>query len=347
MLKTIAFAVLIAFGAGSMAYSQIPSAAALDDAVKDLQLAGSLEVQDALNRIVRLSERSPVSTKHIQTIAGLLKSENNSVAYLAATTLQHIAMRHPKSFPQRSIATITAELNAKDCRFHCELLRVLWEIGPAARSALPEIRRFLDSDSPFENVHAAIAIGRISSDAAEIEKAVEILGGCLDSNDENRRALAAFGLGTLGRHATSKLDELRRRMRDDFRTVRVLAAIAAWNIDENTVDEVTRVLAASLEEEPHSVYYMPPYASEWVISHQSVAMVSLKRIGQRHPDRALPILRKALTSESLETRVFAVKALAGIEGTASDDLLQLALANESQAVRMEASRALEQRRNRF
>ncbi|MFJ4499192.1 PBS lyase [Streptomyces sp. NPDC088864] len=126
-------------------------------------------------------------------------------------------------------------------------LRALAAFGPAARCAVPELRKLVRHDGSQEAVEAAGALWAVEGDAEAVLPA--LLGGLKADNVYARRA-AADALGSLGERAAGAVPRLRGLLRHRELWLRVDAAIALWEVSGRAAASVP-VLLAAWEENRH------------------------------------------------------------------------------------------------
>ncbi|MFE9362605.1 PBS lyase [Streptomyces sp. NPDC006978] len=118
-------------------------------------------------------------------------------------------------------------------------LRALGSFGPAARCAVPELRRLMLR--PGAATEAAQALWAVTGDAAAV---LPVLAEELRAEQVHDCRAAASALGGLGRRAEAVAPRLRALLAHEELWLRVDAAIALWEVSGRTGESVPVLLAA-------------------------------------------------------------------------------------------------------
>jgi HEAT repeat protein len=232
----------------------------------------------------------------------------------------------------KDIQRWVSELQHKDPSIRWYAAHALGQLGPAAAEAVGPLRKMLPrAKEPHDYVHgtAAWAIGRMGPAAQPaIPALVECLGSELDASERaqyvhaSARRNAAWALGQFGTAAREAVPELAKLLDDEDPVVRVQAAAALWRIDRHA-KAAAKLLEMLRAREPTGSYAAAvalgelgpdvPGALEALVEAlghpdedtQRAASRSLGWLGQR----AVPVLRKLLTSGDAGIRNRAAKAL--------------------------------------
>src|SRR4029077_17572222 len=133
---------------------------------------------------------------------------------LAAEAIETAAELGEKIVPRAMAA-----LNMPKARYWALLL--LEDVGPAAKSAAPEVAKLLNDEQPEVRMHAALTLGEIGPDAIDT---VPNLIGALNDKEAAVRIGAAYALGKIG--AKDATGALTRKMSDNGHPLQ--CAVCAW-----------------------------------------------------------------------------------------------------------------------
>ena len=220
--------------------------------------------------------------------------------------------------PNADLAVVAAKVNAADKAVQLEALDDLAAYGAAAKVALPQLLKALDSPDLDVQWHACRTLGAIG---AEAQPAVGPLTGLLKAEDLRVRAYAAFALGRIGKGAEPAADALIQLAFDPQPLVRRAAIRALRQIDPPQSKTLPVVLDV-LKRGDMSII-MP-------------ALVTLAQEGKKE----VPRLREAMKTP--EARYWVLLVLAEIGPDAADavpDVIPL-LKDEDPELRMQALLAL-------
>src|SRR5262249_3405798 len=159
----------------------------------------------------------------------------------------------------------------------------LADLGPAARPALPALRRSLRDSAPTVALAAATALARLDSDSDESIKVVE---NFLGHADAKVRTAAASALEGLGSRASAALPPLLTAPRDRHGAVRAAAADAVGPVATASPREAVTALNGLLKREK----------DEYPVNH---AVWSLRCLGPCAWE-AIPALRENWASRREE-----------------------------------------------
>jgi len=120
-------------------------------------------------------------------------------------------------------------------------------LGPAAKTALPELISMLDDPAPEVRANAAFAIGKIGPDAASALPALQTLINNWFSRKPQRefsdeRVLTAYALGEIGSAARSALPQIELLKKDADHSVRSVAEAAFVKITGNGLGTILESL---------------------------------------------------------------------------------------------------------
>ncbi|MEV7289011.1 HEAT repeat domain-containing protein [Streptomyces sp. NPDC093252] len=135
-------------------------------------------------------------------------------------------------------------------------LRAAGALGPAAREAVPVVRRYLDSGS------ATAAAGALWSIEGDAEAVLPVLLGELKAKDPYRRTAAAGEVASLGPAARPALRALKRMARSGTVWERTAAAYALWRIDAQSLEPVLAALRSAWTESPYPRVRIAGYLRE-------------------------------------------------------------------------------------
>ncbi|MER5360684.1 PBS lyase [Streptomyces sp. NPDC002785] len=120
-------------------------------------------------------------------------------------------------------------------------LRALGSFGPAAHSAVPELRTLLRRPGNTSATEAAQALWAIDGDADAV---LPVLIEGLQAERAHERRSAVNALGRLGTRAAVTAPRLRALLRHEELWLRVDAAIALWDVSGRAEESVPVLLAA-------------------------------------------------------------------------------------------------------
>ena len=204
----------------------------------------------------------------------LLRHPSIAVRMTAATALGRVKVI-------RSIPILIGALEDEDPRVQYEAAKALYQYRPYSIALLMES---LESPSEDKVINAISILAKIGG-----EEVVNVLGALLNHSSDSIRMEAVKGLGKIGGEKT--VEFLVNSLKDDFITVRNLAADYLVNIGSGSVE----LLAAVLEDED--------------VKLRQNAAVTLGRIGDQ---RAVVPLIDILSSKSDQDRQAAASALGGL-----------------------------------
>ncbi|MER8231713.1 PBS lyase [Streptomyces sp. NPDC094049] len=162
-------------------------------------------------------------------------------------------------------------------------LRTLAAFGPAAREAVPDIRRLLDADSATVATAAARALWAAEGDLAEALPAVErwLRPGATGAD----RCAAAQALGEIGPAAASSAAFLRPGLASRDLWVRVRCAAALWRVSGDAT-EALPVLLAAWEENRHTRVDVAECLAEMGPAAKDAQLVILTELTRRRRHNA-------------------------------------------------------------
>lgn len=186
----------------------------------------------------------------------------------------------------------------------------LGNLGKAARSAIPALRRGLGDTDVFRRYFTALALLRVSSEPEP--HAVRVLGQLLDSKPVNRRLQSLNVLGRLGPRAAPAVPDLCRLMHDEpewtSAVLRVLARIglaareaapALRELLERADPALPCVEVAEtlwwIDRNRSALAMLLERAESGRLAVRSAAVAALGRIGQDTPN---PLIRETLDQVS-------------------------------------------------
>jgi HEAT repeat protein len=228
-----------------------------------------------------------------------------SVRDMAACSLGDIVLSMSAYFPPRSQwdtagKTLEDALADSDPRVRRSAAYALGAFGNLAGPAVPALRKALRDSNPSVRQNAAWALGRVGSalDSSGVADLCDLL------NDQSVlvRRDAAFALGSLGkstgqktiRHAGKPLLDMVRAEKDEVVRKTALGALAALAGPEHRA--FARDLYPLLESKDPETAINTAYA--------------LGSMGGEPGQRALPVLRKALSDPDPNTQALAAASLA-------------------------------------
>src|SRR5438105_528559 len=234
--------------------------------------------------------------------------EHRHRAVLALTTMQ--------SADKATIAALIEGLGDEEDLVSTSVARILGQLGPHAKSAVPALEEGLKSENVERRATAAHALWRITRQHAALEVLAEIAKD--KKSAPTGRIWAALALGEIGPPARDAVPFLKKTLADDNEYLRLTAAGALWNIARKRA--AIPVLVEALKSEDANT--------------RSAAAHQLSSVGADARE-AVPALATALADAEFLVRVSAVLALASIgsEAGAAVPALIKALGDENQAVR--------------
>lgn len=253
--------------------------------------------------VAALDDKSP----DVRSSAGVALSKIHDeravrylVEFLSDSKTQHSAIDSLKRLGPTALPAVPALRkllrSAKNGQLQLRVALVLGEIGPEARSALPDLIAALHNPGAAGGV--AYALGQWGPDAWE---AVSDLMFILDAADDLVRRNAARALGHIGPAAEMAIPSLTELLDDRDHSVRAHAAIALWQIKqgymETAVETLLDVFAKNSDSKRHDAEFACKNAVEF-----------LGLIGP-HATRAASILKDALGHNSHWVRVHAACSL--------------------------------------
>ncbi len=215
----------------------------------------------------------------------------NTVRYCAA-----IALGEVEGDATEKLGPLTAFLGDEEPLVVGVALRALGSLGPAARPALPEVRRLLQKG---EQSDAPLALAAIDPNGA-----VDDLAAALSPGSPSTRTNSALALGRFGPAANSAVPDLKRALRDHDRSVRIYAAMALFQIGGNAETALATISA---------ILRTPSWDSGNCHLVNAIAMRALREMGPASRPMA-DQLQRLLDSEDLQLRVEAARALWALEG---------------------------------
>ena len=137
------------------------------------------------------------------------------------------------------------KLESRDSNDRISACMALEKMGPAARPAIPALRRTLRDEEVTVRILAASTLGGLGPDAAT---AVPDLVAALQDKNEYVRVFAVTALGKIGTHARDGTGALRNALDDPNALVRSQAewALQQINVQERPVEKKKRTKAESL-----------------------------------------------------------------------------------------------------
>lgn len=200
----------------------------------------------------------------------------------------------------------------------------LADLGPKAKTAVPQLIEALKAKEPGVRWRAARALAAIGPAAAD---AAAPLAAALDDPDRHVRSHAAYGLGALGAAGQKYVPALVARITDEDSHVRRAAIRAVDQIHPDSEEVVPAISAALSAADP------------------SVALAAVRSL-QAYGEKALPTAIQVLkeSKPKSKARYWACVLLAeyGPEAEAAVEPLTAALTDEDVGIRMQAALALGQ-----
>ncbi len=137
------------------------------------------------------------------------------------------------------------KLESKDANDRISACMALEKMGPAARPAIPALRRALRDEEITVRILAASTLGGLGPDAAT---AVPDLIVAVKDKNEYVRVFAVTALGKIGTHARDGAEVLRNALNDPNALVRSQAewALQQINVQDRPVEKQKRTKAESL-----------------------------------------------------------------------------------------------------
>jgi HEAT repeat protein len=301
---------------------------------------------NAIDLLIRLGKNAKFAAPHLRD---LLKDPHPSVRIKAAealwkieqpapgpllTVLTEAAKEEEEGFRTAALAVLTemgekakpalptVKKGLKDKAFAVKLqaIRAAGAMGPAAKSAVPELLNIiLDDDTGFLEAQVALALGKIGS------AAVPSLCAALSNESAKVRRGSAFALGLIGPKAYEAVPDLTKALKDDEPLVRALSAESLGKIGQEA-EPATPALTKALKDDDADV--------------RINSAVALWRIGKHAA--GIDVLAAAVTQSQGPSRKAAVAALGQVGAAAKPALPALvkALGDKDAEVRLESVKTL-------
>ena len=212
----------------SVACPARPALACDEESVVDrLQGAEPTERRDILAELLSHAMAGP---DREVAISLLMQAIERTTGDCCADVARHVGTlaRHHPGLVANSLPTLESILDKQHGKPLCEVISVIGNLGPLAKSTIPRLERLLNQEGQFAlfyNVHAAGAILRIDPTNSS---AVLTLQRLLSSSDRLERWLAASAIAYARPSEKWVLDPLRSLLNDNDVTVRAYAAGALW-----------------------------------------------------------------------------------------------------------------------
>jgi HEAT repeat protein len=201
-----------------------------------------------------------------------LKVLEGSDPRLAAEAIETAAELGEKIVPRATVA-----LAMPKARYWA--LLILEDVGPAAKSAAPEVAKLLNDEQPEVRMHAALTLGEIGPDAIET---VPNLIAALNDKEAAVRIGAAYALGKIG--AKDASGALTRKMSDGGHPLQCV--VCAWALVQINPDDAKLV--------SDTVNLMTKALSSDKVGLRREASKSLAEL-KVAPEKAMPALIAAMS----------------------------------------------------
>jgi HEAT repeat protein len=296
-----------------------------------------LKSEDVKRRQVAASALSQVGSSASVAADDLVKSLDDR----DPDVRKNSAIALSKTGDRRAIPPLIKLLT--ELKSHPHILDALKRFGPAARPAVPELRRLLRATKGQDRLRVALVLGEIGPEArAALPELIAALGDpgaatgvawalsqwgpdaweavsdltmLLDA-DDHTRGNAARALGRIGPAAEAAVLPLTKLLRYRDLAVRAQAAMALWRIKEKFAEEAVETLMAIASEA----------RSQRKQDAQFGCQTAVEYLGEIGPAArpAIPLLQELLGHNSHWIRIHAACGLWRIEG-ATDMVLPVLL----------------------
>ncbi len=199
---------------GYIAESNGPEIAPLADAIIDRDIRVR---RAAVRALVRIHPDPKLTTPIYLKV---LEDADPGIAAEAIATAAELG--------EKIVPRAKAALAVPKARFWALLL--LEDVGPAAKSAAPDVAKLLSDEQPEVRMHAALTLGEIGPDAAA---AVPQLIAALNDKEAAVKIGAAYALGKIG--AKDATNVLKEQMLDSRHPL--LSAVSAWALVQINPDD--------------------------------------------------------------------------------------------------------------
>lgn len=244
------------------------------------------------NTAVALGQIGPSAKKATPALRNALRDESPFVRAHASLALWRIG-KDKDVIPVLIQVTQTSHEFGPRAAIHS-----LGEIGPDAKSAVPQLRKLLEDRKVMTVSAAAIALWKIE----KYEPSIGVLGELVQSYDDR---WSADALGDIGPEAKDAIPALLKGVQSRDEYLRDSAARALWRINRHEA-AIPALIQRLREAQPIA---------------RSYAAKSLGAIG-RDAKQAVPALTEALRDQDADVRHFARLALKKIDPEAAAKALE-------------------------
>ncbi len=176
-----------------------------DEVPKLVRSLGSAVLEDRLAAAADLAHLGAAAQPALPSLRRALSDKDPRVNLAAASAL--VRLGHP----DEALIAVKTRMRDTDVELRCSAARTLRDLGPAARSALPEVLEALEDKEYDVRAGAAAAVGSIAANAAEQQEVADALVALLkEEKEEAVRVSAIESLRHLGPHAWKALPLLRQ-----------------------------------------------------------------------------------------------------------------------------------------
>ncbi len=310
--------------------------------------------QNSLDAIVKIGK--PAVVQLVQA----LEDENKIVRFFAASAMTDI---DPNLAARHITDVLRSLLNDPDKNWRQSALRLLVNMGPEARPALPILRQALKDQDDVVRLYAVRALNNINISTPEV---ISALLAAIHDKDTDIRTSAIRALGKKKIASPKVIGALIRALNDPEYMVRIYAAYAL-GLFKPPDQEVLPALGYALNDPHYQVRFTAALSLFKIASdadtrqealallidalnHQDeeVSRSACFRLMQIGPDarQAVPALKKKLKAKGIVLRINAASALAKIDpahqGQQALKIITKALNSKYYGVRLEAVFALSQ-----
>jgi HEAT repeat protein len=319
-----------------------------------IHIPGDARAIPMLNRLLRSTEEhlrrdaayalAAIGQEGDQALVAALQDPNPEVRFQACRSLER------DDADPFVVSALAQAVKDPSVEVRQEAVRVLHNIGPSAKSAVPALTAALSDPEAAVREGAASALGYFGGVAAE---SVPALIAAISDPDEDVRRSAIEALASMGTRGTESIPALTRALQDESMVYSAATTLGelgkpaqsaipalrkAVKGPQGRRREVLYALGELKAQDDSSVAVLMEALTDPDPYVNLAAASSLAKIGPA-ASRAVPALIHALEQKNMFGHSAVIEALVSIGPAAAPDLLK-ALAEGNEALRADAARAL-------